>query len=125
MNEEEIQMNLTGPDDPIEGAVTPEIEDITPDESAASLAFATNLSERFMEQQAIDHGIGQEEAPQEAETSPGGEETLEVVEDPVVEEQPEEADIEALVDAKVEEKMSALREELTNALSEEDDKSEE
>lgn len=116
---EEIMQGMTG--DPVEGETTPEIEDVTPDESAAVLSFANTLQERFMEQEAAMAGV---EASEEQESAPQDEETNEMVEDPAAEEQAPEQDIEALVEAKVEEKMSVLREELTSALAEDDDTTE-
>ena len=56
---------------------------MTPDEAAASLAFATMLSEQMMPKDAP-------EAPATPETAPGQEEALNLEEMPVEEEMPEE-----------------------------------
>lgn len=114
MIEEEMQepLNLD------EELATAELEtqDLTPDESAASLAFATGLSERMMEQKAMEQGVGHE-PPQEPQEAQGGEETPGVVEKPIVEEQaPMEADIEA-----IREEVSALRDEIQEVLNEDEE----
>ena len=87
-------------------------EDITPDEAAAALAFSTQLGEGMMPQV---------EQTEEAPTETAPEQPSEPVEEV---EQPKPEDIEALVDAKVEEKMQILRDELTAALTEEDEQEE-
>ena len=103
-----------------------EQEDMTPDEVAASLSFATTLGEKMMTPMQAE---GMEQPQEEGEAAPMQEEpqpTEAPMEEPVAEEtepEAEQPDIEALVDAKVEEKMSALREELTAALSEDDEQS--
>ncbi|MEK9207497.1 MAG: hypothetical protein AAB922_03385 [Patescibacteria group bacterium] len=56
---------------------------MTPDEAAASLSFATMLSEGMMPQ-------APQEAPVSSETAPGSEETPEQEELPMEEEMPEE-----------------------------------
>lgn len=104
--EEELQVPLEGPDDPIdEQMATQELEsqDLTPDEAAASLSFANGLAENMMPQ-----------VPEMAQEEQITEETTETP-------QMEEADIEAIVEAKVEEKIGELREQLTSALAEEED----
>lgn len=85
-------------------------EQMTGDEIAASLSFATHLSDGLAMSQSV--------APESEEMAQEG---MENTEEPATTEQPQEADIEALVEAKVEEKMNELSEKLTSALAEEDE----
>lgn len=102
-----MQAPLEGADDPIVEGEQPEIGDLSPDEAAASLAFATNLQENSMPQAPVE----QEMAPQDEMIS----------QEPQDGAMAEDTDIEAIVEAKVEEKMADLREELKSALDEEEE----
>lgn len=118
MNEEILQGTTGDPLDEQEATAELEQQDLTPDEAAAALSFATNLQERFTEQEAMMAGVQGEEGSEEA---PQGEETEEVVEEPVVEEEAVEIDKEAIK----EEIKAEILEELSSALAEEDDKEDE
>lgn len=91
--------------------------EMTPDEAAASLAFATHLSEQMMPRPQIEAP----EAPQSSETAPG--EAM-----PQETSQPTPEDLEALIDERagkvVEEKLSAFREEMAKTMSGEENKTE-
>lgn len=94
--------------------------DLTADEAAASLSFATTLGEKMLMPMEAE-GMEQPQEEGEVPEQPQEQETPA----PTVEEPKEETpDIEAIVDAKVEEKMQALREELSAALNEEDEQEE-
>ena len=80
-----------------------EVNEMTPDEAAASLAMATRMSEEMMTQNA----------PQQPKTAPGGEETPEAKEDVATM-------IKAEVAKSIKEEMGGLRKELKEMLDEQD-----
>jgi len=97
-------------------------KDLTPDEAAASLAFATSLQDGVLEGMAEVNGTANPEASQGQETAPQETETKEPESTTEDKKEPQGSeDIEKLVDQKVEEKIGELRDQITNAL---DDSSE-
>lgn len=86
MNEEILQGTTGDPLDEQEATAELEAQDLTPDEAAAALSFATNLQERFTEEEAMMAGVRGEEAPEGEEMPQEEVETEEVIEEPVEEE---------------------------------------
>mgnify|MGYP001587516920 CR=1 FL=1 len=88
---------------------------MTPDEAAASLSFATMLSEGLMPKVAPEQP---QEAPQEPQTTPGGEETPELELDTTEEKTP---DLEAKFDEFNEEVKILIKEGFENLKDDKDD----
>lgn len=82
------------------------MKELTPDEAAASLAFANQIQENMIPQ----GDIQDQDSPESPEMAQGEAETQDMGKD-----------IDEVVEAKVEEKIGELREELMSALSDEDE----
>ena len=91
--------------------IQPNNPQMSGDEVAASLAFATHLQDQTITP----------EAPQEAETAPGEEETVETTNDQQIDEKALKEEIMKDVKNTIKEEMSGLREEIKSALTEDEE----